>query len=295
MHAASALMVAILLALPAVAGAQAHTPGFATIDRFDDQIKADFAVSMIGYDAAFLGDIDQETFRFDLFGQYVTPSGYGGYAMIAGSYASISGEVLGVELSDSGWGASNIELGALYVLRSASFDTLLRGGLTLPTATENDADDEIDANQWATLSRPTDAMMHPADTSVLRVSASPLVHHGTAFFRIDAGLDVPIDDGAEGGAEGLHTTVRINLGAGVESGRVALMGALVNLATTDDDLQDGQDRFLHFLGVGARYLGANGLQPSLALQLPLDDDFDEIADYVLLFGVQYVAPGDEPQ
>jgi hypothetical protein len=285
-----AVVLAVLWALPAAAWAQAHTPGFATIDRFDDQSKAEVVVSLAGYDTAFLSDASLETFRFDLYGQYITDGGYGGYAMLAASYAAISGDALGVELDDSGFGANNIELGGLYVLHSESFDTILRGGLTLPTASEPGADDTVDPNALAAFMRATDFVQHPADTSVLRVSASSLLWHGTAFFRVDTGLDVPIDDGATGETAGLDTLLRVNIGSGVETSGVALMGEIVNLANTDDELPDGEDRFLHFLGVSARYLGTGALQPSLALQLPLDDQIDGVIDYVLIFGVQYIAP-----
>lgn len=68
--------------------------------------------------------------------------------------------------------------------------------------------------------------------------------------------------------------------AGYEGSKVQVLGGITGrLITTEDDL-DFIERTIHQFGVFVRYK-SNKVQPGLLLKLPLDDDFNDIVNFVL--------------
>ncbi len=264
-------VLAVLLA-SATASAQ-PIPGFGTMDRFDEQSKFATSLSYISFDDGFFEDLT--VLRFDFFGQYMTPDGLGGYAMMPFNRISF------MDNSESGVG--NLEIGGLYVVQGAT-PIVLRGGIALDTA-------DSQTGGIGLFSRITDFPSDFPDTTWLRLSASPLWRTGTTFFRVDAGLDVPIDDGDSD----IDPLVRLNVGGGIETGDIAIMGELVTVGTTDtgEDGEDGPDlgeRFIHTLAATGRYMGGGNLQPHFTLSIPLDDDTNDVIDFVVIIGLEYVFP-----
>ena len=261
-----AIIAAISLCLVSSTALAQKVPGMATMDRFDEQSKFAASLAYVGLDAD-----DVTGIRFDLFGQHLTPGGFGGYLALPISYIDGGG--------DSETGIGNIEIGGLYII-PGSTPVVLRGGLALPTADS----DNFGANLLGILARFNDGAQHSPDVTWLRLSASPLVRRGTGFFKADVGLDLPVaeDDNIEADA-----IVRVNVGGGVESGGIALMGELVNLATLQDDVEN---RWVSFLGFTARYMAGGQVQPSISLQVPIDDSIDQIVDFIVIVGLEYVLP-----
>lgn len=71
---------------------------------------------------------DLTVFAFNIHGQYISPSGLGGYAALPFAFASTD--------DDSQTAIGNIELGGLYVFRQPDLDFYLRGGFAANTASE---------------------------------------------------------------------------------------------------------------------------------------------------------------
>lgn len=245
-------------------------PGFGTMDRFDEQTKFATSLSYVGYDEDWFAGADITVIRFDLFGQYILPEGYGGYGMVPLNYVSIGfdGD------SDSETGIGNIELGGLYLI-PGDVPVVLRGGLALDTADDDTAG-------FGLISRLTDIPSATPGTTWLRLSASPIVRRGNAFFRADFGIDVPI---AEDEGTDFDPLLRINIGGGIETGQLALIGELLSVTTTEDD---ADNRTLNMLGATARWLGSGQMQPHVTLQIPLDDDINDLIDWNLIVGLEYV-------
>jgi hypothetical protein len=260
------LIATVSLCLLSTTALAQQIPGMATMDRFDEQSKFAASLTYVGLDAD-----DVTGIRFDLFGQHLTPRGFGGYAALPISYIDSD--------ADSETGIGNIEVGGLYVI-PGSAPVVLRGGLTLPTADS----DNFGANLLGILARFNDAVQHSPDVTWLRLSASPLMRSGTGFFKADIGLDIPVaeDDGIDADA-----LVRVNFGGGVETGGIALMGELVNLATLEDDVDN---RWVSLIGFTARYMAGGQVQPSISFQLPLDDSIEEVVDFNVIVGLEYVLP-----
>jgi hypothetical protein len=197
--------------------------------------------------------------------------GFGGYGVVNINYVSADG--------DSETGIGNLEVGGLYVL-PGSTPIILRGGLVLATADEDDAS----PNVVGFLARFNDLPQNFASTTWLRLSGHPIIRSGNLFFKADVGLDIPIDDDDTG----IDTLVRLNVGGGIETGGVAIMGELVNVYSTDDDLLG--DQLVNTIAVTARFMQGGQFQPAVTLMLPLDDGYNDIIDWVLILGLEYVLP-----
>ena len=265
---AAALAAGALLLGAAPARAQ-RAPDFATLDRAD-------GYSRIGVDGAYVA-LDappwDAVLRLELFGQYVAPSGLGLYGALPLARSVSDGE------DETALGA--IELGALYVAHGRDMSIALRGGLGLPTA--GDELDEMLVNVLATQARLGDYALTVPDAVYGRLAFSPLVHTRGLFVRLDLGLDIPLSEG-DADADAL---LRLNLGAGVDLGVVALMAELVNIASTDEF--PGEEDFLHTVALSARFMGQT-LQPFVAFGVPLDDSTREAVDFFVSLGLQVVVP-----
>jgi len=270
---ALALVMIALAAGTVAAQPMAGSPTFATMDRQDGESKVGVALGWTFFDDdAFGPETDVSAARFDVYGHYVTPRGLGGYGQIALS------TIFSDEDDESGVG--NVEGGVVYVIRTGMHDIVLRGGITLPTA---DDDEGAFANDFATWPRLTDLAMAVPETFWLRLSASPILRAGQFVFRIDGGIDFAVSsDGEEPDPLG-----RLNIGGGIDTGGVAILGELVTMTSLgdDDDVAGDDEDFLHTAAISARFR-AGALEPGIALGFPLDEDIRDGIEFFLIAGLQ---------
>lgn len=287
------IVISFACSMLAAAPAWGQVPAFATLDRGD-------STSRVGLDvgASFL---DDEAFggggtalRFDVHGQYIHASGFGGYGLLPLSYASFENEAVDDEMA-----LGNLEVGGLYALPAGPTTAVLRLGLTLPTASE-----ELEgalANAAAVRPRGTDVATFSPESVWLRLGGSLLARSGNLFVRGDLGIDVPltedyeIDLGLFDVQVELDPLIRFNVGGGVVAGPAAIMAELVNIyftgdAVDDTDPEDGDDQELeHNLALTGRYFEGN-IQPSLSFVLALDDNARDDYDFMLMFGIHVLFP-----
>ncbi len=233
-------------------------PGFVTMDRGDRGSFADFSLG-----TSLFGDNGPDSaLRAEVYGQYVTPSGTGGYGTLTMSYLSFN--------DDSETAIGNLELGGLHNLRlNPMTELVLRGGISLPTA--GDSQESIITNYANIYTRLTDFVNFAPEVTTLRLAASPIHRSGNLFLRADGGLDLIVSE-----PEGSDTDplVRLNLGAGFNAGTVAVMAEFIAVGTTGD-VGDGEDRFIHAMTLSARTnLGAQELFGALIIPTNSDDFLD---------------------
>lgn len=248
-----------------------QVPGFVTIDRADGHSFVEVGGSMSFYE----GEDPDFNARVDLYGQYVTPSGAGGYATLPVGFIA--------DNDDSETALGNLEFGGIFNLQQgAKTSIVFRGGLTLPTADDDDLSEAI--VRYATLfGRLTDLTSSASDITWLRFAASPIYHEDNLFLRADGGFDVPIDK-PEGST--VDPLVRLNLGAGFTNGSVAVMGEFVTIGTTGD-VDENEDRFLNTLALSVRGGVGSPLEGFAALVVPIDVEDTLIdVDFVLVAGVR---------
>ena len=269
---ALALVMIALAAGTVAAQPMAGSPTFATMDRQDGESKIGGAVGWTFFDDDAFAEQDISAARFDIYGHYVAPSGIGGYGQI------ILSSIFSDEDDESAVG--NVEGGVIYVIRTGMHDIVLRGGITLPTA---DDDEGAFANIFATWPRLTDLALAAPETFWLRLSASPILRAGQFVFRIDGGIDFAVSsDGEEPDPFG-----RLNLGGGIDTGGFAILGELVTMTSLgdDDDATGDDEDFVHTAAISGRFrLGA--LEPGVALGFPLDEDIREGIEFFLIAGLQ---------
>jgi hypothetical protein len=280
----------LLLAVAAVccatglapAGALAQPPAFVTVDRGD-------RVSRVGLDFSLTTFDNASGYRFDIHGHHVTSEGFGGYAALPISYGSFDSSVIENEMV-----VGNVEVGGLYVVPAAPLDVVLRGGLTLPSAPRQLS--KFQANAIAVRPRLTDIVTITPQSVWLRLAGSLVGQRGNVFFRGDLGVDVPlrrsfeVEIGPIDVDVDLDPLVRLNLGAGVIAGPVALIGELVTIANTGDypgggPIAGDDQNFEHNLALSIRLWDAT-VQPSASFVLALDDDANDAIDFMFVLGVQ---------
>jgi hypothetical protein len=256
----TALTLGLLsIAAPAAADDSASPgtpfPTTATLDRQTDHTSFNTAIGM-----SFYGDGGPDLgIRWDLYGQYVAPQGFGGYLTLPVSYVS------GDDESETAIG--NLELGGVYVAPAgAATDVVVRGGLVIDTSGDEDAF----INLFTLIPRMTDLPSVTTEMTWLRLSASPLHRAGKVFVRADLGLDIAIDepDGSD-----VDPFFHINLAAGIDAGPVTVAGEIVTVGTTGD-VDEDEDRFLHTLAVSVSG-AAGGVRPYGALILPVENELSE--------------------
>ncbi len=155
---------------------------------------------------------------------------------------------------------SNIELGGYMTRRFTGNNVILRVGLVLPTAQDDDGTGKhaLVQNAWGRLSDMTVAV--PKMTA-LRLSASPYVRGGAVFFRADFGVDFVLPSGSD-----LTIVPRGNLGVGADFDWIILTGEFVNTLNIQQFLGSG---FLHAFtfSVGHGILRAG-------ITVPLREDYE---------------------
>ncbi len=234
--------------------------------------------SMVGIDLG-LGFIEpgpldnDQALRLELHGQYLIDDDVGLYGMLPFSRLFVEG-------FDSSMAMGNLELGGFYVAPLSDFDLTLRGGFALPTADSGDFFDIIAgeipgafSNFVAHSVRITDLALAFPDTTWLRLSASPTLRSGDAFFRADVGVDVPLRSDFDA-----DPLIRINAGGGLDLDRLSLLAELAMLFDSDgDDLISA--------AFTARFHGQQ-LRPGVSLLVPINDALRDVLDLGLVFGLQ---------
>ena len=267
------IVISIVLALAGTAHAQ-RAPDMATLDRGD-------GISKFGIDGAF-SSIDTPFYdaalRFELYGQYVTRSGFGIYGAFPLAHTFGNEDDNPDTLPNPATAIGNLELGGLYVIDSnPTISWVFRLGVALPTA--SDGRDGAATNFYATWPRLTDLALAVPNAWYVRFGVSPLIHVNHVFFRADLGFDVGLDDDDNNANEFL----KLNLGGGIDLGVVALSLELVNIYNLDEFGDD--DDWANTLAFTVRFMGER-LQPFLSLGTPIDNSRDDIA-FFFAAGIQY--------
>jgi hypothetical protein len=255
---AAALVASVVGAPLALAEPGGADHDFVTLDRLNGQSQAGIALSKV-----FAEDLG--IYRFDLYGQYVTPTGLGGAVSMPFTYVTFNGE------SESGIG--NLALAGFYVQRGRQADIVFSGGVFLPTASDDDAILNVVSAGGARL---TD-YASGGDATWLRLAVSPAVHSGEIFARADLGADIPL-----GADFDLDALARINVAVGLEvaqgQGEITLeLNNLIAIGTDDDDSS------LQAFGFAGRYT-AGTIHPFAAMIIPYLESADGL-DFTLTLGV----------
>lgn len=260
--------VVVLLSFIPLASAQ-RAPDMATLDRGD-------GISKVGLDLGF-SSLESPPYdsalRFELYGQYVGRSGLGIYGALPLS-RSFGGE--GLPQPPEAYDRTsfgNLDLGMLYVLHGGSLSWVFRAGVIAPTYTGGR--DPALTRYYAAAPRLTDLAMASTDWHV-RLAISPIIHVDRLFMRADIGFDLDVGD------EDYHY-LRLNVGAGVDVGVVALSLELVNTATFGDFVRD--EDFFHAVAFTVRFMGER-LQPFLSLGTPIDEYRRDSVRFFLAGGIQ---------
>lgn len=239
----------VMAPVVALAGSAAADPGTLTLDRQDAQ-------SRIGGEASYLlAENDDVTFlRFDVHGQYVSPSGFGFYAGLPIAYASGN--------DDSVTAIGNLDVGAIFVprLEGSQLSLTLHGGLTLPTAGDN-LDDFL-VNGSTAYARITDFVLAIPEGVVLRVGASPTFRSGQFFFKADGGADITLSNT---GDDTFDPLFRINAAAGIDLGKVSFAGEFATVIFTEE-LEDDVENTAAFSIRGV----AGNVRPYGGVIIPID-------------------------
>ena len=204
-------------------------------------------------------------FSIQLDGQYVAPSGMGGYARISGAKV------------DEFNGLGDLEVGGLYRIDRGATAVTIRGGLSLPTA--SDDFESFFTNYFAVLmSRPSDLISAVPDVTALRMSVAPTYRTGNVVLRGDFGFDVAVDSPGDSNLDPLY---HADIGIGVQSGLVAGTAELATIGSTGSE----NEGTFHALSLGAQYdLGS--VTPHATLAIPFDSEgSDSIEGYSLLVGL----------
>lgn len=239
---------------------------FLTLDRVDGVSRAGVELSYISVDS----DDTLTPVRLGLWGQYVAPSGVGGFGALDLSYLGTDG--------DSETAIGNLEVGALYAANLASIQGVGRASILLPTA--GDELGEFVTNFVGIGSRITDLTHAYPNSTWLRLSASPIVRRPNFLLRADLGIDIALhveDD------EDIDPIAHGNLAAAYVQGPHQLGAEFVTLFSTGSD----DNERLHSLGVS--YRGTFGeLSPFGGVSFPFasgDGSDDDLGDFAITGGV----------
>lgn len=266
------IVISIVLLLAGVAHAQ-RAPDMATLDRGD-------GISKFGIDGAF-SSIDTPFYdaalRFEVYGQYVTHSGFGIYGAFPLAHTFGNEDDNPDTLPNPATAIGNLELGGLYVItNNPRLSWVFRLGVDLPTA--SDSRDGTATNFFASW-RITDFAMAVPNAWYVRFGVSPLIHVNHIFFRADLGLDIGLDDDDSNANEFL----RFNLGGGIDLGTVALSLELANIYNLDQFGED--DDWANTVAFTLRFM-LERLQPFISIGTPIDNSRDAIP-FFFAAGIQY--------
>ena len=264
------ILIALLLTT-GIAYAQ-RAPDMASLDRGD-------GITKIGLDAGYTS-VDTPFYdaalRLELYGQYVTDSGFGIYGSfpLAHSFGDAP-EPMPQPTTSIG----NLELGGLYVIdtRHSTWSWVFRLGVDVATA--SDDLDGSTTNFYAAWPRINDLAQTVPDAYYVRFGISPLYHANNLFARLDLGFDANVG----GDNDAAEHFLRFNAGVGYDFGVVALSLEFVNLY----DFGDDDDHFLDKAALTARFM-LEKFQPFLSLGTPIDNSRDAVPFF--LSGGIVIAP-----
>jgi hypothetical protein len=249
-------------------------PGFMTLDRVDAHTRLGLQVAFVKPDAVNLSD--GFFMRFNPYAQVLFPG------KVAGIYGQLPiSHAFAFNASDS-TGYGNLETGAFF-LPLRSNDLILRAGLAVATASDENSFGGVLANAETLYERLTDYVLLVPHYTTARVSASTVHQVDQVFIRADGGFDLVIDHSSTNGANPPTVFFRANVAAGIRLPGVDLLGELVNLAAVNGNADGITDRFVHTAAIGVRTVGENQLH--LGMVFPLDQasrgDF-----WIVSFGYQ---------
>ena len=267
------LTLALLWAGPAAAQPMVgwtDAPTFSTLDRQDGRSLAGVQLGWTFFDDEI---VDVTTLRLDLYGQFVSATGLGGYGIVPLSFAFVDG-------AEDETAIGNVEGGVLYVIPSGNVDFVLKGGITLPTA--DDDFDGFTANVLAGFPRLTDLAHAAPETMWLRLGASPIFRSGQLVLRVDGGIDVAVSSDGDDEPDPL---LRLNVGGGVDTGTFAILGELVNIGNLEYGFGEDDEEWSHTLAVSGRFRTGT-VEPGIAIGFPLDDGVNDVIDLFVSAGLQ---------
>lgn len=240
---------------------------FLTLDRVDGVSRAGVELSYISVDS----DDTLTPVRLGLWGQYVAPSGVGGFGALDLSYLGTEG--------DSETAIGNLEVGALYAANFASFQGVGRASILLPTAGDELGD--FVTNFVGIGSRLTDLTHAYPNSTWLRLSASPIVRRPNFLLRADLGIDIAVHVEDEGEVDPI---AHGNLAAAYVQGPHQLSAEFVTLVSTDSE----DSERLHSLGIS--YRGTFGeVSPYGGISFPFTSgdgsEDDDLGDFAITGGV----------
>ena len=214
-------------------------------------------------------NFNDETFELTLLGftahgQYITPTGLGGYASLPFTYVS--------DDNNSETGLGNIELGALYAIRSSpTVDILLRAGAAI-----NTADDDIGiGGPFSQLApRLTDAYTTGLDTTWARAKGQVRYAERDLSLGASAGFDVPIG-GALEDQESFDGLLNLAVSVGLDQQSFALSFGLSMIHALVDSDEDDDDENLSAFNANIEFPVAPNMRLFGTLGIP---DLDNVGD-----------------
>jgi hypothetical protein len=216
--------------------------------------------------------------RVDVYGQLLADLG----VHRAGGYVSLPYGRLSFDDADEINKLGHLELGGLFATAvGATTDGVLRGGIAFEVNGDDDEDFDSLALFLTGFGRLTDVVISTPDVTWARLSGSLLHRSDPYFVRADLGVDVPFSDGED------DPFFRLNLAGGIELPTIAVLGELATLATfTDSD----EDEILSTFALTMR-IPAGSFSPAVSFVIPLDDEIQEIVDFVLVVGIRVPTGG----
>jgi len=262
-----ALFTMLATAVPGLAIAEPGDPvvDSLTMDRYTPITTINVDLGYEVWDDNALGDLD--VIALDVSGHFVNRRGVGAYFSLPLTYVNVQTPVF----DDSELALGNLEIGGIFTKFFGRTALLFHGGVVLPTAASEGAADFMELGAFTRLG---DFPRRIQDSTWIRFGLSPMGRAGALFWRVDAGLDLALDEDA---AVEYSPIFHVNFGGGLDLGSAQLLAELVNVIA-DPDVGDESASTLAF---GARF-DAGDLRPGVGLMLPIDaDDYDDL-DFALI-------------
>lgn len=205
---------------------------------------------------------DEQPLHFELGGQFVGPTGLGGYGRI------------GASTLDGRHALGAPEVGVLYHWADARNQTgvTLRGGIVLPTF-GNDKYDIVYAYDTV-VTRPSDSVTAISDTLSVRLGFAPTWRRGNVVLRGDAGLDL-----LSGDTVNEDLLLHLDVGIGITSGKAALVAELSNLFIF------GEGELLHVAAISGEYTSGI-ITAVMTITRPLGSELEDLDATGFIAGVR---------
>jgi len=261
------IVLLVLAGIPATSHAQAPTgaPFFdpLSMDRHTPVSSLSFDLGYEVWDTP--GNTDLTVAGITVGGQFLGRTGMGGYVNVPLSYVSTDGNIFGQDLHDSDLMLGNIEGGGVFT-KWFNPDTsmVFHLGIALPTA---DDDGLLSGLQdLANSPRYADFVLRDPNTTWLRLGVSPMGRSNNFLWRVDAGLDLAVNDDNPDAFQ-YSPVLHLSIGGGFDLGGATLLAELVNLVLDNAQGDDTSST----LSIGARF-NSGKLSPGIGLILPIGFD-----------------------